>query len=167
MPIIFDLDQTLVDSTIARRHRDSRQWQEVYELIPSFLEYKGIRELFNLLYNADIKIAIVTSAPDKYCKQVIQYFGWKIDYTVTYYDTQNRKPHPEPIEKAIVALGGGKTLSLGDDPRDIIASNKAGAISVACTWGADNKDILLSSKPDYLCNSVSEVIQVIEREFNL
>ena len=34
--VIFDLDQTLIDSSIAETERKRRNWKGVYELIPKF-----------------------------------------------------------------------------------------------------------------------------------
>lgn len=40
--LILDLDQTLVDSSVATEARRCRDWQRVYSLIPSFRMYQGI-----------------------------------------------------------------------------------------------------------------------------
>ena len=37
--LIFDLDMTLVDSSIAETARKNRRWGDVYNLIPQFTLY--------------------------------------------------------------------------------------------------------------------------------
>mgnify|MGYP001456981473 FL=1 len=46
--IIFDLDQTLVDSNIAKSYRSARNWNTVYSLIPKFVLYEAYDKVFDL-----------------------------------------------------------------------------------------------------------------------
>ena len=66
--IIFDLDLTLVDSTVAEEARSRRDWQRVYSLISQFKLYPGIEDVFNhiRLNRCDLKVAIVSTAPSAY-----------------------------------------------------------------------------------------------------
>ena len=43
--IIFDLDQTLVDSNVAKPYRSAHNWSIVYSLIPKFILYTVIVSL--------------------------------------------------------------------------------------------------------------------------
>jgi len=43
--VIFDLDQTLVDSKHLKKLRDSRQWSEVFKNIDSIKPYPLIDEI--------------------------------------------------------------------------------------------------------------------------
>jgi len=169
MGVIFDLDQTLLDSSSAAVYRDSREWQKVYALIPKFRVYPGINELVSWVKRKGIRTCVVTNAPRPYCHRVIDHFGWSFDGTVCYHDTQNHKPHPEPIMKGIELLkwNNSKSISVGDQANDIIASKKAGVISIAATWGTENLDSLLQAGPDRVCGSVNELHLLIKQFFHL
>ena len=67
--VIFDLDQTLVDSSIAEAERKCRNWRGVYELIPKFKIYDGIFETIEFIKNQNIQICILTSSPSVYCEK--------------------------------------------------------------------------------------------------
>ena len=58
--IIFDLDLTLVDSTIAESARKAKDWQLVYSLIPQFSIYDGLENVFDIIRKHDIKVCIVS-----------------------------------------------------------------------------------------------------------
>ncbi|GAA5578824.1 hypothetical protein Pgin02_01853 [Porphyromonas gingivalis] len=47
--IIFDLDLTLVDTSVLEELRKKRNWNTVYSLIPSTSLYDGIREILDVI----------------------------------------------------------------------------------------------------------------------
>ena len=47
--IIFDLDQTLVDSNIAKSYRSARDWNIVYSLISKFVLYEAYDKVFEFI----------------------------------------------------------------------------------------------------------------------
>ena len=84
--IIFDLDLTLVDSTIAEQARKERNWSYVYSLIPQFTVYEGLEEVFNIIRKYNIKTCIVSTSPRPYIEKVIAQFNLPIKYIVSYHD---------------------------------------------------------------------------------
>ena len=167
--IIFDLDLTLIDTSKALELRSKRQWKEVYKLIPEFSVYDGVLELIDLLKSSRLPICIVTSGQAKYCQKVLEY--WNIDITqrVCYHDTNKHKPHPEPINEAVKMISGEpqNVLSIGDEPKDILASKEAGVISIGAMWGTLDKQKLVDSKPDHLFYKVSELKEFIVDYYGL
>jgi HAD superfamily hydrolase (TIGR01549 family) len=157
--VIFDLDQTLVDSSSVETFRDSRNWHSVYENLSAITTYDRIQDVLDFLKTHNIKTALVSSSPSNYCKKVISNFHWSFDTMVCFHDTKKRKPNPDPIILAMHRLNGNKdfTLSLGDRDIDIVASNLAGVISGACLWGAKDKKNLLDSAPDQIFESPSNL----------
>ena len=87
MGVIFDLDQTIIDSSIAYEERKNRNWQNVYSLIPKMTPYHGVIKLIHTLLAYGIKVAIVTSSPRPYCEKILDYFGITGVITVCYRDT--------------------------------------------------------------------------------
>lgn len=52
---------------------------------------------------------------------------------------------------------------VGDEPRDVVASKKAGVTSVGVTWGLGGREMLESSYPDYLVDTVEELVSVLKK----
>lgn len=169
MGVIFDLDQTLIDTSIANAHRKNRQWQTVYGLIPKFTLYPGIVESLDWLKENKVPSCIVTSSISNYCDRILQHWKIPIIHKVCYHDTIKKKPNPEPIQKAleIIKTAPHKTLSLGDRDIDIIASNSANVISVACLWGADNPQSLIKTNPQIILSYPDEMIALFEGNFRV
>lgn len=55
--VIFDLDLTLVDTTILENARKMRNWHEAYRLIPYTSMYAGIQEVLDHIKAQGIKMA--------------------------------------------------------------------------------------------------------------
>ena len=168
MAVIFDLDQTLVDSSIAAPYRDRRLWQKVYPLIPKFRKYPGVDNVLDWLNKNKIPTCIVTNSPRSYCMRVVNNFEWFFDGTVCYHDTKQHKPSREPIMKAleIVGVNASQAVSVGDHPKDVIASKSAGVFSVAATWGTEDLNSLKESMPDYVCHSFVDLMRLFSKKFN-
>ena len=169
MGVIFDLDQTLIESAPAEPLRKARKWPEVYKIIPELQPYDGISELLEILSLSGIPLCIVTSSPSSYCQRVISYWKWKIDATVCFHDTKNKKPHPEPIFLGIKKMNvlKDKVVVIGDDAKDIYAAQRAGVYSVAVMWGANDKEGLLKSKPNKVFAEVLELKEFLYEYYNL
>ena len=93
MGVIFDLDQTIIDSRIAQAERTSRNWKNAYELIPSMRPYKDIVNLIHELLKQGIEVAVVTSSPRPYCERILNWLGITGVVTVCYHDTEKHKRH--------------------------------------------------------------------------
>jgi HAD superfamily hydrolase (TIGR01662 family) len=162
--VLFDLDQTLIDSSIAEKYRKNRAWASVYPLIAQMTPYEGVSELLAMLVEKNVPVAIVTSSPRPYCTRVVAHHDFKIEKLVCYHDTSLRKPHPDPILKGIEMLGlpANEVWCIGDDPKDIHAAHAAGAHSVAVTWGAVDREALLAAGAERIFNTVAELHTFLE-----
>ena len=160
--VIFDLDLTLVDSSIAEEARRRRNWPLVYSLIPRFKLYDGMQEVFDYLRKSKIDAAIVSTAPTTYVRKVIEYFSIPVQTVIGYHDAP-RKPSPDGMIKAMNEIGTTPedTISFGDRSIDIIASKAAGIKSVGCLWGTKESALLLASGPDLVLNSPVGIIELL------
>lgn len=159
--IIFDLDLTLVDSTVAEDARSRRDWQLVYSLIPQFVLYPGIEEVLQFIRSNRQRylVSIVSTAPSSYVSRVANYFHIPVNTIIGYHDAP-RKPSPAGMLLAMQRMGTlpQETISFGDRAIDIQASKAAGIKSIACTWGTKEKYLLRQSSPDEIIASAAEML---------
>ena len=161
---IFDLDLTLVNTTILESYRRSRDWQNVYNSIGKCFLYEGVSSVFQFIRQKNIKVCIVSTAPGTYIKKVVGYFHIPCDYIVGYHDAAPIKPAAAPMIKALQLLEcePADAVSFGDRAIDIQSSQKAGIKAIACTWGTKEKELLLNSGPDVVINSPVEIIEILK-----
>ncbi|MBA7582671.1 Phosphoglycolate phosphatase [subsurface metagenome] len=167
--IIFDFDQTLVDTSSVEHLRAARNWKAVMAQASKLPVYDGINELIQELYKAGQTIAIVTKSPDMVPKAFIKAHGWPIKIVVGYHHVKNRKPHPEGLLLAMSKAGAlpDKTYHVGDQPQDTEASRGANVIAVGSAWGCTDTAELEASKPDVLFLSVDELRKYFHSELGL
>ncbi|MBU4076363.1 MAG: HAD-IA family hydrolase [Euryarchaeota archaeon] len=165
--LIFDLDQTLVDSQCIEHLRRLRQWAIVYQKIPTILAYEGIDEILSMTKDKGIKTSIVSSSPSSYAYRIVRHFGWEFDAMVCYHDTTSHKPHPAPFIEAAhrLMIAERDCWAVGDHPNDIIAAKSAGMYSVGALWGSLDQESLKREKPDILFDSVSSFCQALKDNF--
>ncbi|GAB3840675.1 HAD family hydrolase [Hymenobacter jeollabukensis] len=147
---IFDLDQTLVDSSAVLALRQARRWTEVIRELGQVQAYPNASAYLKALEEHGIPYAIVTNAPRMYCEAVVSRFGWQPQAIVAWHCTTQHKPHPAPVLKALAALNLSRlddVYGFGDDPNDVIAYARAGIVPVGCLWGA--------GKPEELQRTIS------------
>lgn len=161
--IIFDLDLTLVDSTLAEQARSERDWQKAYSLIPQFKVYDGLNPIFDLIRKHNIKASIVSTSPRTYVEKVVEHFNLPIRWIVGYHDAKPQKPHAAPMIKALEMMGeqAENTISFGDRVIDIQASNAANIESVACFWGTKERAELVRSGYRHAIVEPREIITLI------
>ena len=169
MAILIDLDQTLIDSRQVDQLRRSRQWATIYPTVPQLQPYPGITELLQELKMYEVPICIVTSSPSPYCQRVVAHWGWQISATVCYHDTERRKPYPDPILLGLHKLGreAGDAVAIGDAAKDTYAARSANVQSIGALWGSLERQPLLNSKPDILCETVDVLRTVLLEKFAL
>ena len=167
--IIFDFDQTLVDTSSVEDLRASRNWKAVMAQASKLPAYAGINELIQRLHQAGQTIAIVTKSPDMVPKAFIKAHRWPIDIVVGYHQVKNRKPHPEGLLLAMSKAGAlpKETYHVGDQPQDTEASQGADVIAVGAAWGCADKSKLEASKPDVLFSSIAELREYFCAELGL
>ena len=161
--IIFDLDLTLVDTTIVEQARHDRNWQLAYSLIPKCKLYEGMEEVLAIIRNNNINTCIVSTSPRIYVEKVVDYFNLPIQHIVAYHDAKPIKPHPAPMLKALEHLGcsAAEAISFGDRVIDIQASNATNIESVACFWGTKERKELLNSEYRHAIIKPNEILTLI------
>ena len=161
---IFDLDQTIVDSSSIESDRKARNWNLVYSKLHQLKSYSNIDKVIETLRFNDYKIGIVSNSPKLYCTKLLDTMQIKVDYIVGYHCTILKKPMPDPILFCISQLGNKfeKIFGVGDNENDIISYQNANINSIGCLWGNNDNRRLISSNPDFL---ISDPLKIIEIAF--
>jgi len=85
-----------------------------------------------------------------------------IDVLVGGDDVARGKPDPEPVRRALDALGlserAGEVLFVGDSPFDLRAGRAAGTRTAAVPWGASARSVLEAERPDFVFESLDELL---------
>ena len=160
---IFDLDLTLVDTTVLETYRYMRDWQMAYANITKCRLYDGIQEVFDFIRANNVRTCIVSTSPSPYVERLVRHFHMPIDFIVGYHDAKPIKPSPAPMLKALQLLEStpGNAVSFGDRGIDILSSKGAGILSVACVWGTKEAELLRASRPDITIASPLDIIGLI------
>ncbi|GIO23908.1 pyrophosphatase PpaX [Oceanobacillus sp. J11TS1] len=81
---------------------------------------------------------------------------------ITYDDVSHKKPHPEPVEKAMARLHATPetTLMVGDNFHDIVSGQRAGVQTAAVSWSEKTEDFLKSYHPTYYLDTMRDLLTV-------
>jgi pyrophosphatase PpaX len=79
---------------------------------------------------------------------------------VTLDDVEHAKPHPEPVVKAIQALGvdPSETLMVGDSTVDMESAIAAGAIPVGVAWSLKGEEKLFEAGAVHMLREMNELL---------
>lgn len=131
------------------------------------LPVAGARESLVELKRRGYLIAVVTSKGRELATQGLRLCGLEglLDSSVFLEDTRRHKPNPEPILAAIERLNiePSGAAYVGDSPHDLRAARAAGVKSVAALWGPAPRSELESERPDFLVESITDLLTI----FNL
>lgn len=125
-------------------------------------EFAGVFETVKWLHDQKYKLAIVTT---KQINTVM--LGLKLtkldqffDVIVAIDDVQHAKPHPEPVEKALVLLNAQpeEAVTVGDNHHDILSGKNAGTKTAGVAWSAKGREHIASYEPDVILEEMKDLI---------
>jgi pyrophosphatase PpaX len=126
--------------------------------------FPGTSEVLIELRRRGYPLGIVTSKERVAAEQDLALYGLKelADVIVCWDDTPNHKPHPEPILRGLelMAASSAEALYVGDSLHDMKAGREAGVKVGAAMWGPFAKEPLLAYRPDYLFDSVRDLLDL-------
>ena len=137
--VLFDLDDTLVDTSELFALRKSRRWSECYRNLSKTSLYPGTMDAIALLREDDIPIGIVTTSISNYAEKVLKFHGIPYDALVAYHDCRGRqKPNPAPVMLCLERLGceAERSLGIGDAANDALAYARANVVAWGAGWSS-------------------------------
>ena len=141
--ILFDMDMTLIDSSIAKQY--GKNYKEVQKHISEFSLYEGIKEVVQQLSEQYI-IYIVSGNVGSTIKKVIQYFQLNIPLENVYgyrqgYPMENLARKKKVMQVAIDSILQthhnlkSDIIYIGVEVSDYKACLEYGVEFVGCLWG--------------------------------
>lgn len=133
-------------------------------------EFPGVDKALNRLRTAGVRIVVVTSKRRRSVEMALEKFpglDLVVDLFVTVEDTEEHKPHPEPLLKGLELVGDvprEKAVYVGDSPFDVQAAKAAGLTSVAVSWGAFSEETLREADPDHLVPDIDAAVDLLLTE---
>jgi pyrophosphatase PpaX len=119
-------------------------------------EYAGAADLLEYLKGQGCQMGIVTSKRGVMAKRGLAVAGLDkfMEIVVAFEDTKAHKPDPEPVVKALGALGAApdEALYVGDSPYDIRCGKNAGVFTAGVTWGVSTEEQLRQERPDVIAH---------------
>lgn len=128
--------------------------------------YPGMAELLAELDSAEIPWGIVTNKPEKYSLRLLEQMQLlqRCGVLVCPDHVQEKKPHPEPILKALekLQIDTERTVYIGDHLRDVQAAKNADVIAVAASYGYLAEDAKVEEwYADFILKSADQTIDLL------
>ena len=162
---IFDLDQTLYDTSDIKIYRDNRNWKEACNLAEKIKNkpYPGVQAFIDDLYSNNLESCIVTRSPRNYAKIFADALG--IQKIVAYHDVNNKKDKLEAYLKAkqLLQIYERDIFVVGDEETDIIPAAKLSMNTVRIT----TEQSIATYKYDTFEKFRIEMEKIISENYNI
>ncbi|MDT8901458.1 HAD-IA family hydrolase [Anaeroselena agilis] len=171
-----DADMELVKSTFGRPLIEALalMGDDPEAMIKTYREYNiryhdelakvftGVVEVVRKLYDEGVRLAVVTSKTRVTSVRGLRLFDLDKYFPVVigHEDCQKHKPHPEPVLRALTALGlpAGDCLMVGDSPYDIMSARAAAVKTAAVRWTYVPWKDVAAAGPDHVIEDMAELV---------
>ena len=129
---------------------------------------EGVLELLDALRARGLRLGLVSNSfdPGWLVRRDLAAWGLaeRLDVVVLSSEVGRRKPHPEPFERALGALGvaPGSALFVGDSRyHDVKGASEAGMTTVQALWFHADDDPR-GREPDHRASAPAEVLEIVD-----
>lgn len=156
----------------------ARTEEERVEMLATYVAYQreahdrmvrpfpGVRAVLTELRRRGTATGIVTSKARGIATRTLEvcelHEGW--DFVVCGDEVERGKPDPQPVIRAMRALGAehdaGRVVFVGDSPHDLRAGRAAGAKTAAVAWGPIARAVLEAESPDFFLERLEDVLRI-------
>ncbi len=154
-----------VDDDLAERCAD------VYRRVFDELNTDGTVRLFphvletiTALHDRGLQLAICSSRGRPTLEGFVKTFRLEhyVSMVVSANDVEHHKPHPEPVQKILAALGvaPGEAVVVGDASYDILMGRAAGCRTVGVTYGNQSAADLRAAGADHLIDDFADLLTI-------
>lgn len=161
--VIFDLDQTLIDSSKIKKWRDQLKWEECFKHLNLTQLMPNVRTFLKNVVNK--KIGIVTNSSYQYAERLLDYHHIPYSILVAYQTNGNNKPYPDQLLLCAKELEVNpcNCLYIGDDKIDIVAAKIAGFHAVGFAINNNKTMDLIPNMPEVIISNLSKLSQYIQK----
>lgn len=128
--------------------------------------FPHVTETIAALKEQGLKLGIVSTKMRKGVNMGLTLTGLAtyMDTIITLDDVTQAKPHPEPVLKAVQALGADleTTLMVGDNYHDIESGKNAGVKTAGVAWSYKGSSFLEGFYPTYMLKDMRDLLQLTE-----
>ncbi len=174
--VIFDLDDTLLDSSALRDARDRRDWRSVYGGLDRVVAFTtrhhdeiAIASLPQAVRRCGLEVGVLTHSPERYAGELLRAHGIRVDAMVTGSDGYPPKPDPAGLRAVAAALGVAprECIYVGDSVGDFGAAAAAAMYSVGVSWSGGAQPAWRHGWPDVAIDRPSHLLRLIEGSMRL
>jgi pyrophosphatase PpaX len=130
--------------------------------------YPGVLNAVRALRSRGRQTGLVTSKNRHGALRGLSLVGLEalMDVMVCADEVSNPKPHPEPVQKAVILLGADPTATLyvGDSVHDMHSGRAAGVLTAAALWGPFQKEHLEEAAPNYWLEKPEDLVALVTGE---
>ena len=166
---VFLLATTLLEAESSRVAQMLKAFEiNIEENLSNFSAATDAVKTFRQLREKGIKIGIGTGLTRESFDQIIFHLKWSkadFEYTATAEEIGKGRPHPDMIfdmMRKLNIIDPKQILKVGDTVSDIQEGKNAGVWTAAILSGAQSREGLLEARPDFVFNTLSDVIRVTE-----
>lgn len=127
--------------------------------------YPGIVELLEALHENSYKLYVVTVKPIMYADRIVRHFSLDHYFTNVFgADLEGHFDDKTELIASILAtlkLVPDETIIIGDRKEDIVAGKTNRIRTIAITYGYGSQQEIVSSAPDYICDSPMAIRMLI------
>ncbi|MDB4866675.1 MAG: ppaX [Cohnella sp.] len=124
--------------------------------------FPGVAEVLPILRQHGIQLGVVTTKMRPTTERALKMFGLieQMGTIITLDEVEHAKPHPEPVQKAMQALGAhpDHTIMVGDSTVDIESARRAGAIPVGVAWSLKGEHVLRTAGAVHILHNMEQLL---------
>lgn len=124
--------------------------------------FPHVLETLTALHDRGLQLAICSSRGRPTLEGFVKTFHLEryVSMVVSANDVEHHKPHPEPVQQILAALGvvPGEAVVVGDASYDILMGRAAGCRTVGVTYGNQSAADLRAAGADHLIDDFADLL---------
>jgi len=135
--------------------------EDLFKQIDQIKLFSGIRKLIDELGKRNLRYGILTSNSIKAVDSFLKYHNLRgFEFIESETNIFKKSKHLTKIIKKY-SFNKKDVIYVGDEVRDIIASQEAGIDVIAVTWGYNKNEILKQNNPTFIADKPEEILKFI------
>jgi HAD superfamily hydrolase (TIGR01549 family) len=168
--LIFDLDETLLDTSMLRTDRLPGRWRQLAlrldEVRPYAHPHASVQaaDLPARARKIGFRIGILTDSPRWYAERLLGEFGIRYDALLTGSDGYAPKPDPSSLRAlaAQLRIPLEQCILVGDEASDFGAAHSACALCIGVAWSRHAPRTWLRRWPDVAVEGPAQLLDALE-----